>query len=110
MANPFSRGGAAGFAGDHNGHALGSQLLCELLDLRAFAAAVEAFEGDELAAMRMRRHGEMIAVEPIGYQLSAFCSYGFWGPHGRDGCTECRARWYSQRFVAITCDPGRCLE
>jgi len=51
---------ASGFAGDDDGKASGTKGLGEFFDLRALAGAVEAFEGDELAAMGVGRHWGMI--------------------------------------------------
>jgi hypothetical protein len=39
-----------------------AQYCCELLGLRAFAATIKPFEGDEFAAMEMGGHREMIAL------------------------------------------------
>jgi hypothetical protein len=50
FANPFAGGGAARFAGDGDGKAVGAQGTCQLLDLGALAAAVETFEGDKFSA------------------------------------------------------------
>src|SRR3984885_11880998 len=40
------------------------QHLCQLFQLRAFAASVEPFEGNKSSALGMRRHGEIIAERP----------------------------------------------
>ena len=44
----------------HDRQALGADNACQLLQLRALAAAVQAFECDEPAAMRVRGHAEII--------------------------------------------------
>jgi len=50
VANLFTGCGAARLAGDDYGNAAGTESSRQLGDLRALAAAVEAFEGDELSA------------------------------------------------------------
>src|SRR5208282_4952146 len=50
LANPFARGGAARLAGYGYRDAMSAQGACQLLDLRALAAAVETFERDKFSA------------------------------------------------------------
>ena len=50
VANSFARGGAARFAGDGDGEAVGAQGTRQFLDLGALAAAVETFEGNKFSA------------------------------------------------------------
>jgi len=50
FANLFPCGGAARFAGDGDGEAVGAQGTRQLLELRALAAAIETFERDKFSA------------------------------------------------------------
>ena len=59
---------SAGFARGDHGDAAGSEGAREFRDLRAFAGAVEAFEGDEFSAMGMG-HGGMIKLSALSCQL-----------------------------------------
>ena len=58
LANFFARRGATGFARYGDGNTVGAEGARQFLNLRAFAAAVEAFEGDEFST---RGHFGMIA-------------------------------------------------
>ena len=61
-ANAFADFGSARLASGQHLDALGAQHFRQLLQLGALAAAVEAFEGDELSALDGFRHGVMISV------------------------------------------------
>ncbi len=61
LANAFAGRGAAGFAGDSDGETMGAQGASQFLELRAFAAAIESFEGDKFSA---RGHLGIIAKWP----------------------------------------------
>jgi hypothetical protein len=50
VANLFARSGAARFARNRDGEAVGAQGTRQLLDLRALAAAIETFEGNKFSA------------------------------------------------------------
>ncbi len=52
----LSSGGSTRLASHHYRQALRAEYACQFLQLRALAAAVESFEGDEPAAMRVRGH------------------------------------------------------
>ena len=55
-ADFFSGRGPARLARHHHGQALRAKYARQFFQLRALAAAVESFEGDEAAAMGVRRH------------------------------------------------------
>jgi len=61
LANFLSGGRTAGLARYHHRYAVRAEHAGQPLDLRALAAAVEPFEGDEPAALRVGRHAEIIA-------------------------------------------------
>lgn len=50
LANFLAGGCASRFAGDGDGEAVSAERPRQLIELRALAAAVEAFEGDEFSA------------------------------------------------------------
>ena len=64
-ADFFSGRGSARFTRYHHGQSLRAKYGSQLLHLRALAAAVEPFEGDEPAAMMIGRHAEMINERPV---------------------------------------------
>jgi hypothetical protein len=66
---------AAGFAGDDDGEAADAEGFGEFFDLRALAGAVQAFEGDELAAMGVGGHWGMIRLG-AAWGLLLWCSGG----------------------------------
>ena len=57
----FSGGCAARFACHEYRHGLLDKNGGKPLDLRAFTAAIQAFKGDQIAAIRVGRHGKIIA-------------------------------------------------
>jgi hypothetical protein len=59
-ADFLSHGGSARLTSSHHRQALRAKYGRQLLQLRAFAAAVESFEGDEPAALWVWRHSGMI--------------------------------------------------
>jgi len=73
----LSRRGSAWFAGDYYRQALRSQNVRKLFQLRALAAAIESFEGDEAAAMRVGRHsGNHKSARGILYKTTGVCGAG----------------------------------
>src|SRR6266404_8556329 len=71
VANLFAGGSAARLAGDDHGNASGTESARELGDLRALAAAVEAFEGDELSARRHVGNDSRLRTRSEPYSLCA---------------------------------------
>ena|SRR6516165_7912291 len=69
IANLFASQRAAGLTRDHDRDAASAERFGQFFDLRAFAGAVEAFEGDELSAMGLGHEKDDTAVSS---QLSAF--------------------------------------
>src|SRR5579862_6055925 len=63
VADFFANGSSARFAGDHDHRPGFAQRPRQLFQLSAFAAAVQAFDGDEPAALRMSRHSRIIAKQ-----------------------------------------------
>ena len=60
LANFLGGGRASGFASDDDRKVLGAEFGGQLFQLRTFAAAIEAFEGDKNSA-RVTGHGKIIA-------------------------------------------------
>src|SRR5579872_666204 len=58
-------GRTARFARDHDRNSHVAQRPRQLLQLRAFAAAIHSFDGDEPAALGMGRHGRIIAKREL---------------------------------------------
>ena len=69
LANFFAGGSAARLARVHDRDSLMPQHDGQFFQLRAFAAAVEAFEGDEAAFVRVRSHAEIIAKPGVSSHL-----------------------------------------
>src|SRR5581483_7908558 len=65
VADFLADGSTARFARDHDRNSHLAQRPRQLLQLRAFAAAIQSFDGDEPAALGMGRHGRIIAKQEL---------------------------------------------